>query len=202
MGNLFLHMDLNSLLTQGVRKFISQKSESPWSFMSVTAKVSSGSYLKYKWIHPNSLSIPPAHLSPVPVPQNICYWFQLLSESREVIGWENDSVYQSRAGSPIFWLLAQHFFLQSSGAQVWHLLLPALPRRAHLSISLLRSQREPPWFALHLSWTSALFTAIWYKGTAPNLFCRIDQCIPHEWIYQNLWLFYSALSHYHWYCHS
>lgn len=91
MGNLFLHVDLNSLLTQGVRKSTGQKSESLWSFMSLTAWISSsGSYLKYKWIHPNSLNILPANLSPVPVPQNICYWFQVLSESHEIIGWGND----------------------------------------------------------------------------------------------------------------
>lgn len=64
------------LYWQGDRKSTGQKSESLWSFISIIAWVSSsGSYLKYKWIHPNSLNIPPANFSPIPVPRNICYWF-------------------------------------------------------------------------------------------------------------------------------
>ena len=107
-GEHFVLVDLDSLLTQGIRKSMGRRSELLRSFMSISASCI------FLWgqfkVQTNLSSTPSIFLLPVfvSVPQSISYWFQLIFGSQEVIGQENESVLLSEpCRSPIFQLLAQ-----------------------------------------------------------------------------------------------
>ena len=165
-------MDLNSLLTQGVRKAVGRRSEWLWSIMSVPAsstffwgqfKVQTDlSQTSSTFLQPSAMSL--SHKAS-------CYWSQLISGSQETIAWGSDNDFLSEAGK-VPHLLApgpRPFFHQS-------LRSPLMFRCPGPAFPL--TWTSPPCTTPQLSWTIALFTTI-KKETTQNWFC-IDQCLPIE----------------------
>lgn len=160
-----------------------RRSESLWSFMSVSA--SSIFFWGQFKVQTNLSSTSSIFLLPLALflsHKASCYWFQLISGSQEVIGWENDSELLSEPGS-IPHLLAPGpglFFLQS-------LRYPLVFRCSGLAFPLTWTLRKsiPPYQPPHLALPLICLGEILYslqsgKEPPPNLFCKIGSVHPHR----------------------
>lgn len=174
-------MDLNSLLTQEIRKAVERRSGWLWSIMSVPAS-STFFWGQFKvqtdLSQTSSIFLQPLALSLSS--ETSCYWSQLISGSQEAIAWGSDNDLLSEPGKVPHLLAPGPGPLSishlgppwCSGVQVRHFLLPELSGKVHLP-SKLSILHNPSTILDHC------FIHYYQKGNHPKLILR--RSVPPHW---------------------